>query len=213
MQQMHENENIGESQAVVIFIIKCYFKLKKLKSLKWIGDNHPSESGWRNKMIEVGRVCVKLAGRDASKKCVIVDILDDKFVLIDGETRRRRCNILHLEPLEQVVKIKKNASHGDVSKSLKDMGIETRETKPKQKTQKPKAKRKTSEQLRVQKVEKKKLRDIFRPKKKEEKAEAKETSLEEKAGLADDKKEEIKETKHSEKKEKQKSAKKTSAKK
>jgi large subunit ribosomal protein L14e len=62
-------------------------------------------------MIEIGRLCVKTAGRDAGLKCIIVDILDDKFVLIDGETRRRKCNILHLEPLKDVIKIKKNASH------------------------------------------------------------------------------------------------------
>ena len=160
-------------------------------------------------MIEIGRLCVKIAGRDAGKKAVIVDILDDKFVLIDGETRRRKCNVLHIEPLSQVVKISKNASHDDVSKSLKELGIESRESKPKQKTQKPKAKRKTSEQLRVQKKEKKKLRDIFRPKKKEEKAESKETSLEEKAGLMEEKTE----TKPSENKEKPKTAKKTPAKK
>ena len=163
------------------------------------------------KMIEIGRLCVKIAGRDAGKKAVIVDILDDKFVLIDGETRRRKCNVLHIEPLDQVVKINKNASHEDVSKSLKELGIESRESKPKQKTQKPKAKRKTSEQLRVQKEEKKKLRDIFKPKKKEEKSESKETSLEEKAGLVEEKKEE---TKTAEKKEfKPKAAKKSPVKK
>ena len=48
--------------------------------------------------IEIGRICVKTAGRDASKKCVIIDLLDDKYVLIDGETRRRKCNIIHIEP-------------------------------------------------------------------------------------------------------------------
>ena len=57
------------------------------------------------KMIEIGRVIVKLAGRDAGKKGLIIDILDNKFVMIDGETRRRKCNILHLEPLNQVVKV------------------------------------------------------------------------------------------------------------
>ncbi len=163
-------------------------------------------------MIEIGRLCVKIAGRDAGKKCVIVDILDDTFVLIDGETRRRKCNILHVEPLNQKIEIKKNASHEDVSKSFKELGIEARTTKPKPKTQKPKAKRKTSEQLREQKEDKKKLKDIFKPKKKEEKAEKKESSLEEKAGLAE-KKEETKEAKPAEKKEKPKAAKKTEEKK
>ena len=145
-------------------------------------------------MIEVGRVCVKLAGRDAGKKGVVVDILDDKFVLIDGETRRRKCNVLHLEPLEQVVNIKKNAAHEEVSNAIKEIGLEPRVSKPKQKAQRPRTKRKTPDQLREQKQEKKKLIDVFRPKKKEEKAEKTETTLEAKAGLSEEKKEENKET-------------------
>ena len=28
-------------------------------------------------MIEVGRVCVKIAGRDAGKKCAVIKVLDD----------------------------------------------------------------------------------------------------------------------------------------
>ena len=160
-------------------------------------------------MIEVGRVVIKLAGRDAGKKGLIVDILDDKFVLIDGETRRRKCNIIHLEPLEQVVKIKKNASHDEVASALKEIGLEARVSKPKEKTPRPRTKRKTPEQLREKKQEKKKLRDIFKPKKKEEKAEAKETSLEEKAGLTEEKTE----AKPAEKKTAPKAAKKSPAKK
>ena len=141
-------------------------------------------------MIEIGRLCVKIAGRDAGKKGVIVDILDDKYVLIDGETRRRKVNIQHIEPLNQVIKIGKNASHEEVAKALDELGIKARVTKPKPATQKPKAKRKTPEQLRVQKEEKRKFRDIFKPKKKEEKEEKKEVTLEEKAGLAEEGKEE-----------------------
>ncbi|MBS3162665.1 50S ribosomal protein L14e [Candidatus Woesearchaeota archaeon] len=58
-------------------------------------------------MLEIGRVCVKLAGRDAGKTAVIVDVLSEPFVLIDGEVRRRKCNIKHLEPLERTIEIKK----------------------------------------------------------------------------------------------------------
>jgi len=162
-------------------------------------------------MIEIGRLVVKIAGRDAGKKALIVDILDDTYVMLDGETRRRKSNIIHIEPLNQVVEIKKNASHDEVAKALKELGIEARETKPKPKTQKPIKKRKTPEQLKVQKEEKRKLRDVFMPKKKEGKAEAKEESLEAKAGL--EVKEESKEAKPVEKKEKTKPAKKVSAKK
>jgi large subunit ribosomal protein L14e len=57
--------------------------------------------------IEVGRICVKIAGREAGEKCVIVEIIDDKFVeVIGSNVKNRRCNIKHLEPVEQVIEIK-----------------------------------------------------------------------------------------------------------
>ena len=147
-------------------------------------------------MIEIGRLCVKTAGRDAGLKCIIVDILEDKFVLIDGETRRRKCNILHLEPLKDVIKINKNASHEEIEKEFEKLGLKSRKTKPKTKTIRPRKKRKTAEQLKEQKEEKKKERKKLREviglgKKKEEKKakEGKGESLEEKAGFVEEKKE------------------------
>jgi large subunit ribosomal protein L14e len=90
-------------------------------------------------MMEVGRLCVKLAGRDSGKKCVIVDVINDTFVMIDGETRRRKCNIRHIEPLNETIKLKKGAAHKDVVAEFKKLGIAIKETKPKQKTEKPAA--------------------------------------------------------------------------
>ena len=81
-------------------------------------------------MMDVGRICIKIAGRDAGKKCVIVDVLDEKFVLIDGETRRRKCNIKHLEPLNETIKIKKAAAHSAIAEEFKKMGSKLEETKP-----------------------------------------------------------------------------------
>ncbi len=92
-------------------------------------------------MIKVGRLCIKIAGRDAGKKCVVVDIIDDDIVLIDGETRRRNCNIKHLEPLKETVKVKKGASHQEVTKTLKKIDIEARSTKPKESAERPKKQR------------------------------------------------------------------------
>jgi large subunit ribosomal protein L14e len=83
-------------------------------------------------MIEVGRLCVKTAGRDAGNKCVIIEVLDEKFVMIDGETRRRKCNVKHLEPLKEMIKLGKNAAHKDVVSEFKKLGIEIKETKPRQ---------------------------------------------------------------------------------
>ncbi len=109
-------------------------------------------------MFSVGRVCVKIAGRDAGKKCVIVKHLEGKFYLVDGETRRRKCNTLHLEPLDQTVDITENATHEQVMKAL---GKEHVAKKSKAKTEKPKAVRKA--------VEKKKAKPVVEKKPKKEK--------------------------------------------
>jgi len=88
-------------------------------------------------MIEIGRMCIKIAGRDAGLKCAIVDILDERLVLIDGETRRRKCNIMHLEPLKDSINIKKNASHQDIKIEFEKLELKARETKSKPKTERP----------------------------------------------------------------------------
>jgi large subunit ribosomal protein L14e len=82
-------------------------------------------------MFEIGRICIKTAGRDAGRKCVIVDVLDKNYVLIDGETRIRKSIILHLEPLDKVIKINKNASHDEIKKEFEKLGFNVKETKQK----------------------------------------------------------------------------------
>ncbi len=92
-------------------------------------------------MFEIGRVCVKLAGRDAGMRCVIIDVLDHNTVLVDGETRRRKCNVKHLEPLNQSVELNKNAPQAEVIRVLKELGIEIVEKKAKTKGAAKKAER------------------------------------------------------------------------
>ncbi len=77
--------------------------------------------------IEIGRLCVKLTGREAGKKCVVVDVVDKNFVLVTGPqsvsgVRRRRVNINHIEPLEVGIEIKRGASDDDVTSVLKKTG-------------------------------------------------------------------------------------------
>ncbi|MFO7710931.1 MAG: 50S ribosomal protein L14e [Candidatus Woesearchaeota archaeon] len=93
-------------------------------------------------MIDIGRICVKLAGRDARMKCVVLDVLENNYVLIDGQTRRKKCNMAHLEPLDKTIEIEKNADHAKVVQKLKDIGIEITEKKAKQVAEKPTKKRK-----------------------------------------------------------------------
>lgn len=123
-------------------------------------------------VFEVGRVCMKIAGRDARKKCVVVDVLDNTYVIIDGETRRRKCNILHLEPLNLAVGIKANAGNEEVVKALKEEGIvcDAKKESKKQAQARPKkqkAKKKTAAPAKKVKAEAKPAE------KKEVKAEAK----------------------------------------
>lgn len=69
---------------------------------------------------EIGRICFKLAGRESGKRCVIVDMIDDNFVLINGpQVKRRRCNLKHLELSDQKIEISKGSSTEEVEKALK----------------------------------------------------------------------------------------------
>jgi len=73
--------------------------------------------------IEVGRICVKLLGREAGKKCVVVDVIDKNFALITGPksvtgVRRRRTNVDHLESTSETVEVKKGATDDEVEKVL-----------------------------------------------------------------------------------------------
>jgi len=74
--------------------------------------------------IDVGRICIKLTGREAGRKCVIVDTVDKSFVLITGPknvsgVKRRRVNVTHIEPLQDKVDLKRGASDEEVSEVLK----------------------------------------------------------------------------------------------
>jgi large subunit ribosomal protein L14e len=77
--------------------------------------------------IEVGRICVKLAGRETGRKCVIIDVMDKSFVLITGPqkatgVKRRRVNINHVKPLQEKIDIPRGASDEEVTTILKTAG-------------------------------------------------------------------------------------------
>ncbi len=123
-------------------------------------------------MIEIGRLCVKIAGRDAGGKCVIVDVLDDKFVMVDGQVRRRKCNIAHLEPLNTVLNVKKGASHDSVKKEFDALKLDVWNTKPRKAGERPKKLRCNDRKAEEAKEEPKGKKKAA-PKKAEKKTEAK----------------------------------------
>ena len=72
---------------------------------------------------DIGRICVKIAGREAGRKCIIIDKLDKNYVLISGppkisKVKRRRANMKQLEPTNEVIDIKKGISDEDLEKFL-----------------------------------------------------------------------------------------------
>ena len=77
--------------------------------------------------IEVGRVCVKVAGRESGRKCVIVDVMDKSYVVVTGPkkvtgVKRRRVNINHVAPTEDTIQIKRGASDDEVTQMIKADG-------------------------------------------------------------------------------------------
>ena len=77
--------------------------------------------------MEIGRICIKVLGREAGKKCVIVDLVDQNFVLITGpkavsSIKRRHANISHLELTQEKVDINRGATDEEVTEALKAAG-------------------------------------------------------------------------------------------
>lgn len=73
--------------------------------------------------VEVGRICVKIAGREAGKKCIVVDVIDKNFVLVTGPkkvngVKRRRVNMSHVEPTQKKVKVGRGESDEEITKAL-----------------------------------------------------------------------------------------------
>jgi len=79
--------------------------------------------------VEVGRVCVKLRGREVGRRCVIVDIIDRNYVLVTGPedltgVRRRRANMDHLKILNERIGIDRNATDEDVRVAIRNKDVD-----------------------------------------------------------------------------------------
>lgn len=79
-------------------------------------------------VIEVGRICVKTVGREAGRKCIVVNVINDNFALITGPkpisgVRRRRVNIKHIEPTPYKLNIVRGASDEEVAKAIEEAGL------------------------------------------------------------------------------------------
>ncbi len=82
-------------------------------------------------VLEIGTVCMKVAGREAGKYCVVLKKPEKSFVIITGPrlltgVKRRKCNIEHLEPTEFKLEIKEEEGDTEVISAYEKAGLVTR---------------------------------------------------------------------------------------
>ena len=113
-------------------------------------------------IFNLGRLCVKIAGRDAGNKCVVVEESGQGYVVVDGNVRRKKVNVKHLEPLAQVLEVGKG-SHDEVKKAFEKLNLavwEKKSKKPaerirkqKKKAEKPAETKKATKKVKAAEVE------------------------------------------------------------
>jgi len=80
-------------------------------------------------MFEIGRICMKTAGREAGRFCVVIAKEKEKdFVLITGpkavtRVKRRKCNFRHLEPTPLKIEIKENATDEEIAAAYEKFDV------------------------------------------------------------------------------------------
>ncbi len=80
-------------------------------------------------MFDVGRICLKTAGRDAGNFCMVIKKLELPYVIVEGYTRRKKVNIRHLEPTDKVVEISEEATREKVIIALEKEGYKIKQKK------------------------------------------------------------------------------------
>lgn len=81
-------------------------------------------------LLETGRLCIKKLGRDAGSKAVVTGVVDDRFVMIMTATRQkeRKCNVSHLEFLNETVD-PKNKAQVDKVLGIKEKKVYSKKAK------------------------------------------------------------------------------------
>lgn len=110
-------------------------------------------------MFEIGRLVLKVAGRDAGKVGVIISPVQDKKILVDGLVRRKNVSTKHIIPLKATIKVKENETKEVILKELEKLGYKIEEKYTKKITsEKPKAEKKeSSKKTKTKKTENKKV--------------------------------------------------------
>ena len=69
--------------------------------------------------MDIGRVCLKVKGREQGERCVVLDVIDRNYVIVVGpNVKRRRVNMNHIRPLDEAVPLQKNATDEEAIAAL-----------------------------------------------------------------------------------------------
>ena len=74
-------------------------------------------------MVKVGDVVMKIAGRDAGRVGIVLEDLGKGFFMVDGDTRKKKVNIKHIEFLGKEVKVGKGSTSEDLRKEINNLGF------------------------------------------------------------------------------------------
>ena len=92
---------------------------------------------------------------EAGRTCVVVEAVGNGYVIVDGDVRRKKVNIKHLEPLDKTVSVKSKASPADVKKAFEKEGLSVWETKAKKAAARPRRMKKVKSKVSTEKPAKK----------------------------------------------------------
>lgn len=78
--------------------------------------------------MEVGTVVMKVSGRESGRLGVVLKKIDNNFVTVTGPrlltgVKRRKCNVIHLEPTKHRLDIKEDAADEEVMEAFKKSGL------------------------------------------------------------------------------------------
>jgi len=79
--------------------------------------------------MKTGDIILKISGRDAGNIGTITEVLDNNYVVIDGNTRKRKCNIKHLEFLGKNIPVRKDTDRNNILDLIKKAGFQFKEIK------------------------------------------------------------------------------------
>lgn len=79
-------------------------------------------------LLDAGRICMKIAGREAGRYCVVLKNVNKSFVLVTGPkiltgVKRRNANVSHLEATPYKIEVTENSSDEDIVSAMQKANL------------------------------------------------------------------------------------------